>query len=706
MTFFNRPLPSITLAIPVLLGVTVFFLFTGGKILNPTYINWLLAGDPAQHWLGWEFFRTTPFDQWPIGANTDFGMERGSSIVFTDSIPIMAIIFKMFNSWLPEHFQYTGIWILLCFVLQGVFSWKLLSNFTESVLLKTIGCLFFLIAPSALWRSHAHFALSAHWMILCGFNLYFSKTFLRSKWLLLIVIAVLVHAYLLAMLLSIAIMDLLQRILLKQASLIKAAFYVTCCLLITFLVMWAAGYFMVGGGVTNEGFGFYRLNMLSVVDSDYLWSKLLPDIETSKGDYEGFNFLGTGMLGLFVVAFVTLVKQGSVRLQYTTVLPLLLLAVSLFIYALSNHVAAGMTEVLSYPLPLQITPLTDTFRASGRFFWPVYYLIYLTIFYLIFTRINNRLAVLICTTMLAIQLVDSSRARVFFSNKFSLTPEWSSPMISPLWAELSTRYKNIILVVPSSSPEDSIALPEFAATHQMSTNAGYFARTNPKVEQHTIDNLTSTVEKSSYTPDSLYVFENDALWDKASSSNIPGAVVGVLDGLRIVAPGLSNCTTCDMRDLESVSDSRRPPFTSSVLSFQTGGNATEYLSSGWSLPEPRGTWSEQNVATLKIPLSSIPDRRLVLDINANAFLAEHHPVQDVEVYINGVFIKNLRYILSSPGGVRSVDLPRSLNLAASENIEITFIFKNSIMPSELGLFNDNRHLGFNISYLELRSASN
>jgi len=85
----------------LLVGTAVFIYVTGGAIINPTNRDWLMFGDAAQHYLGWEFFRHTPLLQWPIGANYPLGMELSSSIVFTDSIPIAAYIAKLFNPILP-----------------------------------------------------------------------------------------------------------------------------------------------------------------------------------------------------------------------------------------------------------------------------------------------------------------------------------------------------------------------------------------------------------------------------------------------------------------------------------------------------------------------------------------------------------------------------------------------------------------------------
>ena len=71
---------------------------------------WLYGNNDASFYqLGWYFFQN---DVWrfPLGSNTNFGYEIASSIVYTDSIPILAFIFKLFKSFIPENFQYFSFW--------------------------------------------------------------------------------------------------------------------------------------------------------------------------------------------------------------------------------------------------------------------------------------------------------------------------------------------------------------------------------------------------------------------------------------------------------------------------------------------------------------------------------------------------------------------------------------------------------------------
>ena len=148
MTFFLKNTPFI----PLLFGSVFFYLIVGFGPLNPENLSWIFGRfDPPQHYLGWVFYRYSPWS-FPIGLNPNFGMDISSSIVYTDSIPIMAIFFKLLSPILPQVFQYFGIWLLLCFLLQAWFAWKIISLISSHfwVIFFGTGLLFF--SPPMFWR--------------------------------------------------------------------------------------------------------------------------------------------------------------------------------------------------------------------------------------------------------------------------------------------------------------------------------------------------------------------------------------------------------------------------------------------------------------------------------------------------------------------------------------------------------------------------
>ena len=66
------------------------------RIDNLSFINskWLTAHDVTSDVVTWKFFKN---DVWrfPLGSNPHYGLDIGSGIAFTGSIPILAIIFKL-----------------------------------------------------------------------------------------------------------------------------------------------------------------------------------------------------------------------------------------------------------------------------------------------------------------------------------------------------------------------------------------------------------------------------------------------------------------------------------------------------------------------------------------------------------------------------------------------------------------------------------
>lgn len=97
------------------------------------------------------------------------------SVIFTDSIPLFAVIFKLFRNFLPETFQYFGLWGLLCFGLQGAFGSVLIKHYCKHDLVSIIGSIFFVITPIEIYRMFMHTALGGQWLLLFAFLLGLKK---------------------------------------------------------------------------------------------------------------------------------------------------------------------------------------------------------------------------------------------------------------------------------------------------------------------------------------------------------------------------------------------------------------------------------------------------------------------------------------------------------------------------------------------------
>lgn len=202
-----------------LIGIAIFLLVAGPAILDPSYISWIADGDPMQQYLGWEFFRNSPW-AFPLGLNAQFGIDLGSSIVYSDSIPLLAIIFKSIASLLPKPFQYFGWWTLLCFVLQAIAAGRLAGLMTNDTTLKLLIVGLLTFSMPLLWRLGFHNYLLAQFLVLAGIYLNFSKQSSRHfiVWVPLLAIAALVNFYVFVMVMVLWIADIVDRFRHKVAT--------------------------------------------------------------------------------------------------------------------------------------------------------------------------------------------------------------------------------------------------------------------------------------------------------------------------------------------------------------------------------------------------------------------------------------------------------------------------------------------------------
>ena len=172
---FHLPSTSIPIICGVL-GAIVFLIIYGNVPLITTFDLWIrdsfVEHDVIGHYAGWLFFRNSPWS-FPLGLSTNMGYPAGGIISFTDSIPIIAILFKILSPILPETFQYFGIYVLICFVLQGVYSAKLIKLFTEKKLVIILGTILFCYSPVMIERAFRHTALASHFLIISSLYSYF-----------------------------------------------------------------------------------------------------------------------------------------------------------------------------------------------------------------------------------------------------------------------------------------------------------------------------------------------------------------------------------------------------------------------------------------------------------------------------------------------------------------------------------------------------
>ena len=602
----NKPVEQ-WLLVPGLIGFIYYALLTRFHGLNPFDVDWLLpfwrgSIDSAQHYLGWEFFRQAPLLQWPPGKSPNLGPMGGSGVALTDSLPLFAFIFKPLTFWFSQPFQYFGIWVLACFVLQSVFAWKLLTIWIKQWEHVVLGTYFFCFSPIFINRMTVHLALAGHWIILAGLYLLFNSKSTFKHWLVLASVAMLVQPYL-AIICAALFLAWVLIALLETRAVLQFVQKFSIFIGVLFASGWASGLFIFGlGSAKAEGFGIYSANALAWVDPGFtwyekaLWSRYVPEGWKNSGQYEGMNYLGSGVLLLaifalgyqlfkgtwktravqvaIVLSFVAVFgRSGSTQSELVFLLGVLsavvylelirhflqnrkatviyvLLFASFMMIAFTYQIFIGNFLVINITIPESMNNLLSVVRTSGRMLWPITYLLIGSLIVLTSRNLRRIYASGLIALVLCIQVYESFEAVGVTKSLFTRSGP-TEILVSPLWETLGEKYQNIAIVLPNDGPmlyptNPDFAAPEgsflwreigeFAVKYRMKLNSFYFSREPTMQNESEAKVLSTTINSGSYRSDTLYIFIDSQMWELAKQRLGSLSTLRILDSVPIVAP--------------------------------------------------------------------------------------------------------------------------------------------------------------------------
>jgi hypothetical protein len=312
------------------------------------------------------------------------------------------------------------------------------------------------------------------------------------------------------------------------------------------LSLWQAGYFLVKSGKESYGFGIFKMNLVSLINPYIIypldapsgpekWSYILPSLPTAEGAYEGFNYLG---LGIIIILLISAPKIKShlrhVRLDFTW-LPLIIACCFLALFAITNHIGFGARD-FTIPIPDKVTALASVFRCSGRMFWPVYYLLIWFLLSLFIRNYNRNTAIAMLAFAVIIQAVDTRAGWEPRRQKNAIAGEtWNEPFKSPFWEIAASRYKKI-RVFPAGRSSIHQEVSHFAARHKMPTDAAYLAR----FDSDKLDKLNADTENILYTgnyePHTLYIIHQSHAQIAIDHLKNERDLDANIDGYFVVAP--------------------------------------------------------------------------------------------------------------------------------------------------------------------------
>ncbi|MEZ5289482.1 MAG: DUF6311 domain-containing protein [Vicinamibacterales bacterium] len=498
-------------------GALFFAWVAGPRLLDPADVDWLMKGDWVPHYFGWHFFRHEPWG-WPPGVVRGYYAPLGTSVGLTDSIPLAAYLLKPLDALLPFWFQYLGPWLLLCFALQGALVARLIGRASPSPWVQILGGMLAVLLPTLLVRV-GHAALCAHWLVLWALLIATDRSERRLlwwRWSTIGLVAGMVQPYLAAMVLALLGATAVGGNDAPVGRRVTALASGTGAMLAGW---WLSGLFILGGdrSLSEGGLGYFSMNLLSFVNPSG-WSRWMPDLPfASPGQtYEGFHYLGLGVLALAVVAVVLAVatRGRGDGPAASTPSPLVLgVCLAMAAFALSPTVTLGSRVIVDLNGPWS-APLA-MFRSSGRFVWPLTYVGLVWAVVTVARRLPPRPAVAVLAGAVALQFADLHAAHVqrHDSARDPAFHDWTRRFTSDRWNAIAPEYADLVLVPPpqcGASPIPYEPAVRLAATYGLTVNAGVVARADTAARARYCADADADIDAVRLRDDALYVVSESA----------------------------------------------------------------------------------------------------------------------------------------------------------------------------------------------------
>lgn len=522
----------------------------GTIVLDPQNDAWLMKRDLdiRQHYVGWMAFRNSVWT-YPVGMINSLSYPIDMSIVFTDSIPLAAIIFKLLRGILPETFQYFGLFTLISFSLQGGYAAKILRRITDRAVIWAAMPVVFILSFSMIHRSFYHTSLTAQWIILLCIDLWLGgAAYKRSAekaviWGLVSLLCVGIHTYFLPMALCILCTSELERILSGGYKNEKVAGAVTniagagvSFMLCALVFLYALGAF---ASPSSEEYwvGDFTSNLNCFFNSNgrTLFLPALPlcgELQT-----EGIAYLGMGIIIMCAAALIFEVtlkvvggktadgislesgRNSSLLEQIRRHPRRVSFAIAAIIFVLVSvlpTVTLGDRILFTAPYSRALLKTAGIFRSNGRFMWPVMYFIFIWASYEIDrfgevlkkrdpdgVKLGRILVIAIVSVCVITQLVDYYP---WLRRKFrKARREYQDYMTD--WDELEVPEEYEHFVTFQNDTTYRIAIAYYAQKHGMTTNSFYFARGIEGLVEETNKEQLNSIMNHAADEKTVYVFD-------------------------------------------------------------------------------------------------------------------------------------------------------------------------------------------------------
>ena len=504
-----------------LLGALVFLILYGVRVLDPTCVDWILnnpSPDPAQHYLGWVFYRRSGWHLPYLGANYSAIYPYRTSILYTDSIPLLAVLGKLLGGVLPARFQYLGLWGLFCYAMQGGLAQALIARVggvhpgdTAKNWASVLGAGVLVLFPALNIRMFAHTALASNWLVLLALWLWLCAEQSENRptaaklclwWGILGLLCAGIHLYYLPMVGMVLVAACVQRALEKRgpaAVVLPVASFCGAAL---------AELFVLGAFAAN--FAGYSNGYLSGAD---LANLFVPGLGAS---WEQEIYAGLGTTIAVVLALVWLLVQHKqagtfFRRHKNVVIAALVLLVLDAIAAMGNTVTFAGRTLFTVPIPQALMDFWAMFSSCARLAWLAGMLLAVAACGLVLRFWQGAAAAVLLALCAAAQGFGqrAELAKRFAAYHDAAYYENTTQLTDPAWEQLaaSGQFTHLAFASFDFEHDEFWDLAAFAADHGWTSNSFYMGHMDGNLAA-----VTLAGEMNALAPDTLYAFvDEDAL---------------------------------------------------------------------------------------------------------------------------------------------------------------------------------------------------
>ncbi|MDR3352876.1 MAG: hypothetical protein LBO00_07760 [Zoogloeaceae bacterium] len=134
-----------------------------------------------------------------------------------------------------------------------------------------------------------------------------------------------------------------------------------------------------------------------------------------------------------------------------------------------------------------------------------------------------------------------------------------------------------------------------------------------------------------------------------------------------------------------------PPVTTGTRIAFAGDSGNAYLRTGWSDQEKWGRWSNGPHALLVFPLHD--EKISSVTIEAQPLIAPNHPVQTVEILVNGI---EAGKIAMTEKMEFDIQVPEASQQNTDGLLRLEFHLPDAVRPSDIGGSKDTRTLALGL----------